>query len=110
MKDHYPAERSFRVAVTCRNTSRRTVTVPEHLRSQINSIYPFMKDPGETTAPAHREELENCFLAISQVVDELRRKGFDSDQIAEALRATADVATQKLAAAWQSALDKQLSS
>lgn len=88
------------------SSATEPLTVPEHLREQIDSISPFMKDPGETTPPAYREELENCFFAISQAVDELRRKGFDSDQITEALRVTADIATRQLAAAWQADTDR----
>jgi SOS response regulatory protein OraA/RecX len=34
-------------------------------------------------------------------VNELSRKGFDSDQIAEVVRITADTATRQLAATWQ---------
>lgn len=90
-------------------SSREPLTVPDHLREQIDSISPFTRDAGETTDPAYREELENCFFAIAKVVDELRRNGFDSDQITEALRTTADTATRQLAAAWQTALAKEAS-
>ncbi len=90
-------------------SSREPLTVPDHLRDQIDSISPFTKDAGEITDPAYREELENCFFAIAQVIDELRRKGFDSDQITEALRTTADTATRQLTAAWQTALAKEAS-
>jgi hypothetical protein len=78
-------------------------------KDQIDSIYPFMKDPGETAAPAYREELENCLRGISQVADELRRKGFDGSQLTEALRTTTDTATQQLTAAWQAALAQERS-
>lgn len=91
------------------SSSTEPLTVPDHLREQIDSIYPFMKDPGETTVPEYREELENCFFAISQAINELRRKGFDSDQITEALRITADTATRELTAAWQAVLVKERS-
>jgi hypothetical protein len=109
-EEHPPAAAKPQDTMPARASSgTEPLTVPDHLRNQIESIYPFMKDTGETTAPAYREELENCFLAISQAVNELRRRGFDSDQIAEALRITANVATLQLAAAWQAALEEQLS-
>jgi hypothetical protein len=78
-----------------------SVAVPDHLRKEIESIDLCMNDMTETTAPAYREELENCLVSICQAVNELRRKGFDSDQIAEARRITLDTATRQLAAAWQ---------
>lgn len=106
-QEEHPASEPQEPAQARTTSGTEPVAVPDHLKDQINSIYPFMTDPGETTAPAYREELENCFLAISQVVDELRRKGFDSDQIADALRTTANVATRQLTAAWQSALERQ---
>ena len=90
-------------------SSKEPLTVPDHIKDQIDSISPFMRDPGETTAPAYREELENCFFAIAQAVDQLRRKGFDSDQITEALRITADPATRQLTAARQAALAEERS-
>jgi hypothetical protein len=77
------------------------VTVPDQLRDEIESISLFMTDTTEMTVPAYREELENCFVSISQAVNELSRKGFDSDQIAEVVRITADTATRQLAATWQ---------
>lgn len=83
------------------------LTVPDNLRREIENIYPFMKDTGEATAPEYREELENCFLAISRAVNELLRHGYDNDQITDALRVTADMATQQLAAAWQDAVEKE---
>lgn len=90
-------------------SSKEPLTVPDHIRDQIDSISPFMRDPGEMTAPAYREELENCFFAIAQAVDQLRRKGFDSDQITEALRITADTATRQLTAARQATLAEERS-
>jgi alkylhydroperoxidase family enzyme len=69
-----------------------------------------MKDTEETAPPAYREELENCFLAIAEAVNDLRRDGYDSDQIAEALRFIAATATRQLAAGWQAALAKELRS
>jgi hypothetical protein len=77
------------------------VTVPDQLRDEIESISLFMTDTTELTVPAYREELENCFVSISQAVNELSRKGFDSDQIAEVVRITADTATRQLAATWE---------
>lgn len=90
-------------------SSEEPLTVPDHLREQIDSISPFTRDAGEITDPTNREELENCFFAIAQVVAELRRKGFDSGQLTEALRTTADTAARQLAAAWQTALAKEAS-
>jgi hypothetical protein len=91
-------------------SSDTALVVPDHLRKAIDSIYPFMKDTEETAPPAYREELENCFLAIAESVNDLRRDGYDSDQIAEALRFIAATATRQLAAGWQAALAKELSS
>jgi len=90
--------------------SSDALTVPDHLRKAIDSIYPFMKDTEETAPPAYREELENCFLAIAEAVNDLRRDGYDNDQIAEALRFIAATATRHLTAGWQAALAKELRS
>jgi hypothetical protein len=77
--------------------------VPDSLRREIESIYPFMNDTSETTAPEYREELENCFLVISQAVNELLRRGYNNNQIIEVLRVTADMANRQLDAARQAA-------
>ena len=103
-----PAPRPQDITPARASSGAEALTVPDHLRSEIESIYPFMKDTGETTAPAYREELENCFLAISEAVNELRHRGYDSDQIADALRVIAAMATRQLTAGWQAALAKEL--
>lgn len=67
-----------------------SLAVPDELRRQIETIYPFMPDTtSETAAPEYREELENCFMAISEAVNELVRRGYDTAQIVRYLRATA---------------------
>lgn len=66
------------------------LTVPDELRRQIETIYPFMGDTGsESAAPEYRDELENCFMAISEAVQELLRRGYDTAQIIRYLRVTA---------------------
>ena len=68
------------------------VTVPDDLRKEIESIFPFadLMEASKGTAPTYREELENCFMAISKGANELLRAGYDNDQIADALRITAE--------------------
>lgn len=84
------------------------VTVPDDLRKEIESIFPFadLIEASKGTAPTYREELENCFMAISKGANELLRAGYDNDQIADALRITADMVTRRLADARQAALEK----
>ena len=106
-EEHLPPPRAQDTMPAQASSDTEPLTVPDNLRREIENIYPYMKDTGETTAPAYREELENCFLAISQAVNELLRHGYDNDQITETLRITADMATQQLAAAWQAALEKE---
>lgn len=86
------------------------LAVPDALRREIESILPFMGDTSETSAPEYRDELENCFLVISQAVNELLRRGYNNDQIIEVLRITADMATRQLDAAKQAAYGRKPSS
>jgi hypothetical protein len=92
------------------DTGTEPLAVPDSLRREIESIYPFMNDSSETSAPEYREALENCFLVISQAVNQLLRRGYNNDQIIEVLRITADMATRQLDAATQAAYGRKPSS
>jgi hypothetical protein len=83
--------------------------VSDDLKREIENIYAFMEDTNEAATPGHREELENCFRAISEGVNELLRRGYDNEQITEALRIAGDMVTRQLAVARQAAV-KELSS
>lgn len=92
------------------SNDREPLVVPDNLKREIENIYPFMDETSDMTAPEYREELENCFREISKGVNELLRRGYDNDQITDALRIVGDMVTRQLAAARQAALEKELSS
>jgi Domain of unknown function (DUF4407) len=77
-EEHPPTGPRPQDVMPAQTSDTEPLAVPDNLRREIESIYPFMKDTSETTAPAYREELENCFLAISQAVNELLRLGYDN--------------------------------
>jgi hypothetical protein len=80
--------------------------VPDDLRREIEAIYPFMNETGEGSPPQYREELENCFLAISKGANDLLRRGYDTEQIIEALQFLTDTITRQLADARQAVLEQ----
>ena len=57
--------------------------------------------------PAEYRELENCYRAISQTLNGLLRRGYSNEQVARALRITADAAIRQLDNAQKTALENQ---
>ena len=84
--------------------SAEQLAEPDNLRKEADSLYVGRADKA---LPAEYRELENCYRAISQTLNELLRRGYSSEQITRALRITADVAIRQLDTAQKTALENR---